>query len=98
MAKRGVELGAGEIVLNSMDADGTKNGYDIELTTVAEDGGHDIQLLHDLIGMENFLLGRVEENHRDGVAVLLIVHGRGSVEVGMVCCDDEQGVLIPFCL
>ncbi len=27
-----VELGAGEIVLNSMDADGTKRGYDLELT------------------------------------------------------------------
>ena len=31
-AKKGVSLGAGEIVLNSMDADGTKNDYDIELT------------------------------------------------------------------
>ena len=31
-AKRGVALGAGEILLTSMDADGTKNGYDCELT------------------------------------------------------------------
>ena len=31
-AKRGVELGAGEILLTSMDADGTRNGYDCELT------------------------------------------------------------------
>ncbi|MFA7236575.1 MAG: imidazole glycerol phosphate synthase subunit HisF [Phycisphaeraceae bacterium] len=31
-AKRVVEMGAGEIVLTSMDADGTKDGYDIELT------------------------------------------------------------------
>lgn len=31
-ARRVVELGAGEIVLTSMDADGTKNGYDLELT------------------------------------------------------------------
>ncbi len=30
--KRGVELGAGEILLTSMDADGTKDGYDIPLT------------------------------------------------------------------
>lgn len=30
--KRGVELGAGEILLTSMDADGTKDGYDIKLT------------------------------------------------------------------
>jgi len=30
-ARRGAELGAGEILLNSMDADGTKNGFDLEL-------------------------------------------------------------------
>ena len=30
--KRATELGAGEILLTSMDADGTKSGYDIELT------------------------------------------------------------------
>ncbi len=31
-AKRVVEMGAGEIVLTSMDADGTRDGYDVELT------------------------------------------------------------------
>ena len=31
-AKRGQELGAGEILLTSMDADGTKAGFDIDLT------------------------------------------------------------------
>ncbi len=31
-AKRAVELGAGELLLTSMDADGHKAGYDIELT------------------------------------------------------------------
>ncbi|MFI6337500.1 imidazole glycerol phosphate synthase subunit HisF [Streptomyces sp. NPDC050535] len=30
-AHRAAELGAGEILLNSMDADGTKDGYDIEM-------------------------------------------------------------------
>lgn len=30
-AKRGEELGVGEILLNSMDADGTKEGFDIEM-------------------------------------------------------------------
>lgn len=30
-ARRGEELGVGEILLNSMDGDGTKNGFDIEL-------------------------------------------------------------------
>ncbi|WP_026515684.1 imidazole glycerol phosphate synthase subunit HisF [Butyrivibrio sp. MC2021] len=31
-AKRAVDLGAGEILLTSMDCDGTKAGYDLELT------------------------------------------------------------------
>ncbi len=31
-AKKATSLGAGEILLTSMDADGTKDGYDIELT------------------------------------------------------------------
>lgn len=36
-AVRGVALGAGEILLTSMDKDGTKDGYDLELNrTVAE--------------------------------------------------------------
>lgn len=32
MGKKATELGAGEILLTSMDADGTKDGYDIPLT------------------------------------------------------------------
>lgn len=36
-AKRGEELGAGEIVVNAMDTDGVKNGFNIALTkTIAE--------------------------------------------------------------
>jgi len=31
-AKRGEELGAGEIVINAIDTDGEKSGYDLELT------------------------------------------------------------------
>lgn len=30
-ARRGTELGAGEILLNSMDADGTQRGFDLEM-------------------------------------------------------------------
>jgi imidazole glycerol-phosphate synthase subunit HisF len=33
-AARGVELGAGEILLTSMDADGTKDGFDTELISL----------------------------------------------------------------
>lgn len=36
-ARRGVELGAGEILLTSMDRDGTQQGYDLILTRMISD-------------------------------------------------------------
>ena len=36
-ARRGAELGAGEILLNSMDGDGTKVGFDLELIAKVRD-------------------------------------------------------------
>ncbi|MCO5178207.1 MAG: imidazole glycerol phosphate synthase subunit HisF [Thermomicrobiales bacterium] len=36
-ARRGVEAGAGEILLTSMDRDGTQQGYDLELTRAVSD-------------------------------------------------------------
>ena len=36
-ARHGAELGAGEILLNSMDGDGTKAGFDLELITKVRD-------------------------------------------------------------
>jgi cyclase len=37
-AREAVELGAGEILLTSMDRDGTKDGYDLELTRAVAEG------------------------------------------------------------
>jgi imidazole glycerol-phosphate synthase subunit HisF len=36
-AARGAELGAGEILLNAMDADGTQSGFDLELIRLVRD-------------------------------------------------------------
>ena len=36
-ARQGAELGAGEIVINSIDADGTRAGYDLELLQAVSD-------------------------------------------------------------
>jgi cyclase len=58
-ARRGVELGAGEIVLNSIDADGTREGYDLALNAavaaavrvpvVASGGAGTLAHLHDAL-------------------------------------------------
>jgi imidazole glycerol-phosphate synthase subunit HisF len=39
-AKRAVDLGAGEIVLNSIDADGTKAGFDLDITRRVSESVH----------------------------------------------------------
>nr|WP_318712386.1 imidazole glycerol phosphate synthase subunit HisF [uncultured Treponema sp.] len=58
-AKKAVGLGAGEIVLNSIDADGTRNGYELNLTrmisenvevpVIASGGGGAVQHLADVL-------------------------------------------------
>jgi cyclase len=58
-AKRGEELGAGELVVNSIDADGTKEGYELTLTrmiaeavsipVIASGGGGKPEHLYDIL-------------------------------------------------
>lgn len=58
-AKKAVSLGAGEIVLNSIDADGTKAGYELTLTkmiaenvdvpVIASGGGGTVQHIADVL-------------------------------------------------
>jgi cyclase len=58
-AQRGEELGAGELVVNSIDADGTKEGYEINLTrliaeavtipVIASGGGGKPEHLYDVL-------------------------------------------------
>src|ERR1700716_4677927 len=58
-ARQGVELGAGELVVNSIDADGTRDGYELELTrmgaeavsvpVVASGGAGQLEDLYDVL-------------------------------------------------
>ena len=59
-AIEGEKLGAGEILLTSMDCDGTKNGFDIDLTkkitekvgipVIASGGGGKVEHFYDVFG------------------------------------------------
>ena len=91
-AKKGVELGAGEIVLNSMDADGTKNGYDIELTrliaenvavpVIASGGGGTPQHMADVL----------KEGKADAALIATMVHS-GAYTIGGIKEElDKLGV------
>lgn len=82
-AKKAVELGAGEIVLNSIDADGTKNGYEINLTkmiaenvpvpVIASGGGGTPQHLADVL----------KEGKADAALIASMVHN-GTYTVGSI--------------
>ena len=91
-AKKAVSLGAGEIVLNSMDADGTKNGYEINLTrmiaenvsvpVIASGGGGTPQHLADVL----------KEGKADAALIATMVHS-GQYTVNSIKQDlQKQGV------
>ncbi len=73
-AKKAVELGAGEICLNSIDADGTQNGYELNLTrliaesvpvpVIASGGAGTIEHIHRVLS----------EAKADAALVASIVH------------------------
>jgi len=93
-AKRMEELGAGEILLTSMDRDGTKDGYDVELTrTVAEGVGIPV-IASGGVGKlehlyEGFVLGKA-----DAVLAASIFHYR-EYTIGQVKSFlRERGVVV----
>ncbi len=73
-AVRMQRLGAGEILLTSMDRDGTKNGFDIELTRAVSDA-LDIPLIASGgVGNLAHLAQGVLEGHADAVLAASIFH------------------------
>ena len=88
-AKKAVDLGAGEIVLNSMDADGTKNGYEINLTrmiaenvsvpVIASGGGGNPQHLADVL----------KEGKADAALIATMVHS-GQYTVNSIKQDLQK--------
>ena len=73
-AKRAEELGAGEILLTSMDCDGTKAGYDLELTrAVSENAGIPVIASGGAGKMEHFL-DAFREGKADAVLAASLFH------------------------
>ncbi|MBE6424805.1 MAG: imidazole glycerol phosphate synthase subunit HisF [Thermoguttaceae bacterium] len=73
-AKRVEELGAGEIVLTSMDADGTKDGYDLEITRAVADAVSIPVVASGGAGNLTHLVEAVKIGHADAVLAASIFH------------------------
>lgn len=73
-AQRGVELGAGEILLTSMDCDGTKAGYDTALTRRIADAVGVPVIASGGAGTLDHLVDVLEQGHASAVLAASIFH------------------------
>jgi len=73
-ARRGEQLGAGEIVVNSIDADGTKAGYELRLTRLIADAVHIPVIASGGGGKPEHLAQVLTEGHADAALVASILH------------------------
>ena len=73
-AREVVELGAGEILLTSMDRDGTKKGYDIALTRAVADAVPVPVIASGGVGTLDHLAEGIKEGHATAVLAASIFH------------------------
>ena len=73
-AREGAERGAGEILLTSMDRDGTEDGYDLELTRAVADAVDVPVIASGGAGRLEHLSEAITEAHADAVLVASIFH------------------------
>lgn len=78
--KKAVALGAGEILLTSMDADGTKDGYDIELTRAVSEAVNVPVIASGGAGTLEHFLRVLTEGKADAVLAASVFHyGKYSI-------------------
>ena len=73
-AKRMAGLGAGEILLTSMDRDGTRSGFDIELTRTLADAVNVPVIASGGVGTLDHLVAGVRDGHASAVLAASIFH------------------------
>jgi len=73
-AKRMADYGAGEILLTSMDRDGTKSGYDIALTRAVADAVAVPVIASGGVGNLDHMVAGVREGHATAVLAASIFH------------------------
>jgi cyclase len=73
-ARHVVELGAGEVLLTSMDRDGTRSGFDLALTAAVADAVPVPVIASGGVGTLEHLADGIERGHADGVLAASIFH------------------------
>ena len=73
-ARRGVELGAGEILLTSIDQEGTRKGFDLGLVRAVTDAVQVPVIASGGMGSADHLVSVVTEGGADAVAMADVLH------------------------
>jgi cyclase len=73
-ARRMTSLGAGEILLTSMDRDGTKSGFDIALTRIVADAVSVPVIASGGVGTLDHLVDGIRDGHASAVLAASIFH------------------------
>ncbi|NWF79790.1 MAG: imidazole glycerol phosphate synthase subunit HisF [Chloroflexi bacterium] len=90
--RRGVELGAGEICINSMDADGQKSGYDLELLRAVTVAVPVPVIASGGVGSPEHMYRGVAEGHADAVLAASIFHFGEYTIAGVKQYLRERGI------
>ena len=72
--KRAVDLGAGEILLTSVDQEGTRRGFDVALTRAVSDAVRVPVIASGGMGTVEHLASVVHDGHADAVAMADVLH------------------------
>ncbi len=84
-------LGAGEILLTSMDRDGTKSGFDIELTRAISDSVNIPVIASGGVGNLQHLADGIQKGHADAVLAASIFHyGEYTVQQAKKFMSDQN--------
>ena len=75
-AKEAEKLGAGEICLNSIDADGTQDGYELKLTALISDNVHIPVIASGGAGKPQHLADVLTEGKADAALIASMIHYR----------------------
>ena len=95
-AQEVVKRGAGEILLTSMDRDGTKDGYDLKLTRTLSDAVEVPVIASGGVGKPKHMAEGILEGHASAVLAASIFHfGEYSIQETKKIMQ-EQGVTVRF--
>jgi cyclase len=92
--RRVAESGAGEILLTSMDRDGTRDGFDLELTRTVSDGTPVPVIASGGVGRLEDLVAGATEGGADAVLAASIFHRREHTVAEAKRALADAGVVV----